>query len=182
MKINYFFATIIILLFTSSAYSAEPSRASWNHYYGPQNQNHNKVCGNNKIKFSAAFAFPSNWRNEWDIGQIAKRDKNFQTSHITEVTRWTTIPEDNSNNVFIISWHNMGNSDFGWTAIKNTKEHWYVASDQNAWTTQARYTRDENMIFRWQTNGASIMIHLRNPNNENGWTSEDIWYTLICNP
>ena len=181
MKIIYLYATIILLLFTSSANSTEPNRASWNHLYGPQNQNQNQVCGINQIKFFAAFAFPSNWRNEWEIGQIANGSKNYHTSHVKNVTRWTTIPEDNSNNVFIISWHNMVNNDFGWTAIKNTKKHWYVASDRNAWTTQASYTRDENMYFRWQTNGTLIEIRLRNPKNENGWTSEDIWYTCICN-
>ena len=180
MKKMFIFTTIILFLSTGYAYPREPSKASWGNLYGPQyNSQDHYVFGGSRIRFWTGFAFPRNWKNEYEIGQIA-RDHILHSNicHVSGITRWTTIPEDNSNTVFILAWYNLDNNDFGWTAVKNTRKHWYVASSQNPWTTQARYTRDENMYFRWQTNRVLITIKLRNPNNENGWTSKDIWYTF----
>jgi len=179
MKKRVFFAAIALFLLAGQGYSKEPSMRSWLPRQGAKyiNQDH-YVAGNNRIRFHTFSYSLIDWRNEFEIGKKA-RDmiEHLHYCHVVGFKRWVMVPET-INTVFILTWLNLENREYGWTAIKNTKEHWYVSSDQRSWTTQANYTRDENMYFRWLTNGTWITIHLRNPNNENGWTSEDIWYSF----
>jgi len=179
MKKPVLFISIIIgfLLLTSQGYSTEPNKAQWAPLKGYQGNNEPYYpVGPNKIRFSMGFAFPKNWRNELEIDEIAKgMAEHHSRCHVARVWRWEILPED-SPAVLILTWYNLANHEFGWSAIKNTDDHWYVSSKYQSWITQKDYTPSENMWFNWVSNGTKISIFFRNPKNENGWTPDDIWY------
>ena len=153
-------------------YSGEPSKSQCAHLKGMVKYNHGFYnAGQNQIKFFMGFAFPADWRNELEINQIAEGlAKNYSGCHAAYTWRWEILPEDHPS-VLILTWHNMSNGHFGWCAIKNTDEYWYVSSNYSPW----RVTRSVVTPFQWNSNGSIITIQYRNPENENGWTEHDIW-------
>jgi hypothetical protein len=136
----------------------------------------------NKIRFIQRRYPPFNWKNRLEIDKLVKEMVKYITDcHIRGDWRWETLPE-NSRDIIVLAWYNIDTYETGWCAIKNTSDHWWVASDYHRWTTQKdftqskwEYSRDE-MDFHWTNKGVNISIVFRNPRNENGWTKHDIWY------
>jgi len=184
---NVIFGLIILLflLLSGQGFSSEPPKSQWLQLKGSLSYNapfYN--VGPNHIVFSMGFSFPNDWRNELEINNIADgMAKHSNSCHVARVWRWEILPE-NSPAVLILTWYNQKTGEYGWSAIKNTDKHWYVASNYQSWMTQKdyttiiqkSYTTSPNMWFHWVTNATKITIMIRNPNNENGWNSNDIWY------
>lgn len=161
----------------NQAFSGEPNKSQWANQKG--NLDYNApfyAVGPNQIVFSMGFAFPNNWKNELEINNIAEgMVKHSNRCHIARAWRWEILPKS-SQAVLILAWYNQKNGQYGWSAVKNTDAHWYVASNYQSWITQRDFTTSENMWFHWVTNATKIDIMIRNPKNENGWKSDDIWY------
>jgi len=186
MKKTIFIAIILgISIFASQGY-CELSKSQNASRKGPEmhDQSYHDIFGNN-IRFINRWYGPANWKNRLEIDKFVKdMVKHITDCHIRGDWRWETLTE-NHPAVIVLVWYNVETREYGWCAIKNTSDHWYVASDYHPWTTQKDFTRNRGpswgldttkMEFKWMNNGAPITIWFRNPENENGWTKHDIWY------
>jgi len=184
MKKTIFIAIILgISIFASQGYcELSKSQNAWRKGPRMHFQSYYDILGN-KIRFINHWYAPANWKNRLEIDKLVKDMVKHRTDcHVQEYWRWETLPE-NHPAIIILVWFNVDTRESGWCAIKNTSDHWYVASDSHPWTTQKDFTQKQNwgfvtatMSFRWMSNGAPITIWFRNPHNENGWTKHDIWY------
>jgi hypothetical protein len=154
------------------------------HGFAKHGQSSHDIWGNN-IRFMSLLLYPVNWKNELEIDKLVKEKvKETGYCHVKGEWRWERLRE-NSPAVLTLIWHNVDTDESGWCAVKNTSDHWYVASDYHPWTTQKDFIQKQNpwggydktrMDFEWIINGNPIIIWFRNPHNENGWTKHDIWY------
>jgi len=161
------------------------SQNAWRFGLKQHTESYYNIPGNN-IRFMRLREFPTNWKNELEIDKLVKelvQQRGY--CHVIREWRWERLPE-NDPAVIILVW-NLKTGESGWCAVKNTSDHWYVASDYHPWTTQKDFTQKQGiwrdktiMEFKWIINGIPITIWFRNPNNENGWTKHDIWYQFDC--
>ncbi len=66
----------------------------------------------------------------------------------------------------------------GWTAVKNTKDAWYIRKD-GEWL---RIYNENSMAidFNLQSGRGYISLYAKNPpNDKNGWTGNDIIYGYL---
>ena len=196
MKKNIFVAIILGFSFFASQGYCEYNKSLFAGRKGPEmyGKSYYEISrGNNKINLRLIkhWYAPFNWKNKLDIDNLVKDMVKHKTDCHKKIDpekpenwRWETLTE-NSRDIIILAWYNIDTHETGWCAIKNTSNHWWVASDYHPWTTQKDFTQSkwgnivmvgDTMGFHWINNGVNISIWFRNPRNENGWTKHDIWY------
>ena len=183
MKVYAFFVSIIIglFIFTNHSYSFELQPKSWcAAQKGPTMLKDNRgyslhdytAVNSDKIRFLTHWFGPVNWEDRLEIDRNVKEMVSQKSGcHVREQWRWETLPEDHPA-VVILAWHNRDSHGYGWCAVKNTDDYWYLSTDYQSWTI----VRQEYSTFNWDSRGTKIFITFRNPENVKGWTGHDFWY------
>jgi hypothetical protein len=85
-----------------------------------------------------------------------------------------TLP-DNRNKYLLLVWKNLNSGEYGYTFIQNTPETWWYKTNNSGFRS---IPNGEQRKLTWSTNGTKIDIDIKNPENSNGWTANDIWYSF----
>ena len=135
-----------------------------------------RAQGNDRIRFLTHWYKPKNWRDRSEIHRNVRDMVNQKSGcHVKDKQRWETLPK-NFSALFILAWHNRDSGKFGWFAIKNASDNWYISTNYEPWKiAQKRFS-----YYDWNSRGTSIQITFDNPDNKNGWTEHDFWYHFSC--
>ena len=178
-KFNIITLTFIVsIILIGYAFSQEPHKSSFSQRLGVKyhNQSYHLIYGH-QIRFIVAHTFFGNWRHHWSLGQFCSNYiKNHNACHSLEDWRFTTLVKD-ERSILILGFYNLTGKNLAWVAVKNNYDGFYITSDQRSkWYPMEGYTLGREISFQWMSNGIKIKITVRDPNNVNGWTENDIWY------
>lgn len=113
-------------------------------------------------------------RSDWDTAANGVANTCEGTRVWDDKWYWYFVPADQTKNLMLL-WKNIDAAEYGYVVIKNTPSLWLVYTN-----TAGPFIvkNDEQLKRTWTSNGRRIDIDVKNPNNEGGWTSNDIWVSF----
>lgn len=136
--------------------------------------------GGDRISLGVMKLTVDDWRDKDNIDyQVSRAPKmNFLWD---DKWYYETLP-DSKNELLVLFWKNHDANKHGWLAIKNTPDTWYYTTDlrNHSWKG---IKNDEKINMYWEgfgtrntgDAGGSLSIDVKNPENKDGWTPNDIW-------
>ncbi len=129
--------------------------------------------GDEQIKFVASIV---DTNNDNSLKRIASSvPTRCDDTHVWD-DKWYywTLP-DNRNKYLLLTWKNITTGEYGYAFIHNTPQNWWYKTNESGYATIAN---NQQKKLTWSSNGHRIDIDIKNPENRNGWTANDIWYSF----
>lgn len=126
-----------------------------------------------RVVFKVLFVTSDN-RSDWDAKAQEVGDTCDGTRRWDDQWYYYTLPDDKTKNLMLL-WRNIDRHEWGYVVVKNTPSVWLVYDNKGGpWTPK----NGEQVKRTWHSDGKRIDIDVKNPENENGWTANDIWVSF----
>lgn len=148
-----------------------PAMAEYEH--GPMNKGGCYNVGNERVKFVAQEVYTN---VDGDLKRIAQSVSSAcNAAHVWDDKWYYWRLPDNRAKYLLLVWKNLNSGEYGYAFIQNTPQDWWYKTNSRGFAT---VPNGQQKKITWSTNGYRIDIDLKNPENRNGWTANDIWYSF----